>query len=596
MAGIVRGSVGGACINNFTFFDFAVHTPTLPNNTPSPSPPQSFHPNPAFNPPLSSPLFPPSSLHGEATANMPMMPRRAQDLPGGPGETIAGRYKVLEEAGRGNFARVVKARDLQTNETVAVKILSPEYERDAQFELEVLQAITRKDQQNCFKVCKLRSHMKVNGSTCFIFDLLGTSLKSCKQGVRDSQTKRTFLNVTKQLGRALQYLHFECRMVHTDLKPENILLDDPGARGLGDVSIVDFGSASFYSERPDSDLISTRPYRAPEVLVGGPWCYGADMWSLGCILYELYTGRMLFDVSNDAQHLQMIERRVGQVPRWLAGTADPKVRHQLFDSEGRLRPSVGRGPRMSFHEEIKDDPLFVDLLRRLLTYDPVLRLRADELCNHPFVEKAERLANETPVLSRIPPSAYTSGRIQCPGVNQQRHSLNTMLESERSGSGDSAGSGYHQRRGSAPDYREERRGSAPDYREEREREREMREKEHDRELRMMEQRFLKLKVAGQPSRHVAPPLPRGGSGMPAPSRAAYTAEESLRAINAADQAMYKGAHGGHAYMPRQPIEHVRQPMEHVRQPIEHIRQPMDHTRQPIEHRRGLLPPQHHRMY
>ena len=500
---------------------------------------------------------------------MPVMPMRRgyEPLPGGPGEVIAGRYKVLETAGKGNFAKVVKARDLQTNTNVAVKILSPEYERDGQFELDVLQAIQRGDQSNEFKVCKLRTHFKVGGSTCFVFDLLGRSLKHARATVRCRESRRTLTNMTKQLARALQYMHFDCRMVHTDLKPENILLDDPAARGSGDAwTIVDFGSASFYTEKPDEDLISTRPYRAPEVIIGGPWCYAADMWSFGCILYEMYTGRVLFDVASDAQHMQCIERRCGPVPPWLAGTAEHRVRPQLFDGEGRLRPAVGKGPPLPFCDDIRDDPLFVDLLRRLLHYDPVLRIRADEVLCHPFLESADRVPRETGVLSRLPMSFYSSKWVKCPGASMRRLPLDQLLAEEippRSGSGGSerANGRYEQgRRGSAENFRERERERERD----REREREDRERERDRELRHLEDKFRRMQGGGggaSGGRHMAPPAP---SRAQAPSRAAYAAEESLRALSAADGVLYpqsRSGSGGHFHHPaasgRVPVEQRR---------------------------------------
>eukprot|EP01059_Diplonema_ambulator_P003814 TRINITY_DN13507_c1_g1_i6.p1 TRINITY_DN13507_c1_g1~~TRINITY_DN13507_c1_g1_i6.p1 ORF type:complete len:476 (+),score=117.14 TRINITY_DN13507_c1_g1_i6:79-1428(+) len=446
---------------------------------------------------------------------------------GSSGEVIAGRYKVIEEAGRGNFARVVKAKDLKTDEIVAVKILGAKYARDAKFELEVLEGIVRKDPKNQFKVCKLLQHFKTaDGSNCFVFNLLGASLKHRKTGVRDTPSKNVFRNLVKQLGRALQYLHFECRLIHTDLKPENILLDTADdAKGMGQGwTIVDFGSASFYSERPDRDLISTRPYRAPEVLVGGAWSYGADMWSFGCILYELYTGRMLFDVANDAQHLQLIERRIGKAPSWLAEHADPNVRHQLFDSSNRLRPSIGMGPPHPLSDDIRDDPLFVDLLRRLLHYDPVLRLRADEVVNHPFVQNADPIKGETPVLTKLPPSAYSAGRIRCPGVssmNAPRARLDMPLEDERAGS----------RSGSGEDRALARRGSGSGG-------------EAGYRPVDLERQLARL---GIPSRHLAPPPP---------SRAVYAAEDSLRAIAAADAALYPRSNHGFGHNPI-PLHHHR---------------------------------------
>ncbi|KAJ9455423.1 Serine/threonine-protein kinase Doa [Diplonema papillatum] len=522
---------------------------------------------------------------------MPTVPLVRRSSGGhGMSDVFHGRYKVLDEVGRGNFARVVRARDLQTNKMVAVKMLSPQYARDAQFELDMLKIVAEKDRNNAHKVCKLLEQFKENGTTYFVFDLLGPSLKSRRSyGVTDPASRRVLQNLVRELSRALQYLHFDCRMVHTDLKPENILLDDPNdtSAGLGDGwTIVDLGSASFYSEKPDQDLISTRPYRAPEVLVGAPWSYAADMWSFGCILYELYTGRMLFDVSSDAQHLQLIERRVGPAPAWLAETAEPKARQQLFDSTGRLRPSTRAGPPKPFAQDIKADPEFVDLLRRLLHYDPATRLRADEVLSHGFVKGAREAAQETGILTRLPPSAYTSGAIKTPGCKEMqrgipRDSLDCPLAPEAMPSAP----GFGGPRDIPEEMRLNRRASAAttmDY-------------EREKELIGFEKKYAAAAAAGRygtvglggaasagifapasagPPRQEWPAfrrpvpditrrLPHGHNPAPAlhhphhhqqqqqqpphahggtASRALFAAEESLRAISAADAALYNSRH------------------------------------------------------
>eukprot|EP00659_Diplonema_papillatum_P015006 gene15006-22904_t len=99
------------------------------------------------------------------------------------GDVIAGRYKVVSEAGAGNFARVLKCADLEDgNKAVAVKILRREFQKDAQFEKAILDAINSHDPRNEFKVCKMASHFHWGDLPCFVFQLLGKSLKTCRFG------------------------------------------------------------------------------------------------------------------------------------------------------------------------------------------------------------------------------------------------------------------------------------------------------------------------------------------------------------------------------------------------------------------------------
>ena len=218
------------------------------------------------------------------------------------------------------------------------------------------------------------------------------------------------------------------QMIHTDLKPENILLEKPDqapSSGIGDGwAICDLGSASFFSTNPDQDLIQTRPYRAPEVVLGCPWSYGVDMFSMGCIFYELKTGHKLFDAMNDEQQLIMFEKRLGKIPSWLVRTAHPKHRRQFFDASDRLvhSPSVFSNPygksastKRSLTEEFASEPEFLDFLRQCLHYDPVVRMRADEVAHHPWVKKFFNPTSQDGLLRKLPQSAYTAGVIRTPG-------------------------------------------------------------------------------------------------------------------------------------------------------------------------------------
>lgn len=96
-------------------------------------------------------------------------------------------------------------------------------------------------------------------------------------------------SITRQVLTALDYLH-SIGLIHCDLKPENILI-----RSLSKcvVKLIDFGSSSFVHD-PHSSYVQSRSYRAPEVVVGMPYGQKIDLWSLGCILVEIYTGRTLF--------------------------------------------------------------------------------------------------------------------------------------------------------------------------------------------------------------------------------------------------------------------------------------------------------------
>merc|ERR1739848_536762 len=107
-------------------------------------------------------------------------------------------------------------------------------------------------------------------------------------------------------------------LIHCDLKPENILLSDSGEGG-GDsctVKIIDFGSSCYTTDRL-TPYIQSRSYRAPEILLGVSYGQPIDMWSLGCILVELWTGQELFSNHSAQSMLARIQSICGPFPRWM---------------------------------------------------------------------------------------------------------------------------------------------------------------------------------------------------------------------------------------------------------------------------------------
>jgi CDC-like kinase len=129
-----------------------------------------------------------------------------------------------------------------------------------------------------------------------------------------------------QMCHAVKFLH-DTQLTHTDLKPENILFctsdydisfDNRRKKGFRkvknpEVRLIDFGSATFDYEH-HSTIVSTRHYRAPEVILELGWSQPCDVWSIGCIMFELYLGITLFQTHDNREHLAMMERILGPIP------------------------------------------------------------------------------------------------------------------------------------------------------------------------------------------------------------------------------------------------------------------------------------------
>lgn len=203
-------------------------------------------------------------------------------------------------------------------------------------------------------------------------------------GFRGFSTK-LIRRFTKQMLSSLNLLK-QHKVIHCDLKPENILLRHPLH---SEIKVIDFGSSCFENEKVYT-YIQSRFYRSPEVILGMTYGMPIDMWSLGCILAELYTGVPIFPGENEQEQLACIMEIFGPPEKHLI---EKSTRKKLFfDSMGKPRLTVsskGRRRRPSsktLQQALKcDDDAFVDFIARCLRWDPDRRIKPEEAIRHEFI-------------------------------------------------------------------------------------------------------------------------------------------------------------------------------------------------------------------
>ncbi|RKP06349.1 kinase-like domain-containing protein [Thamnocephalis sphaerospora] len=328
------------------------------------------------------------------------------------------RVKIMRLLGQGTFGKVAHCWDRQTRRYCAVKIIRAvqKYRDASRIEIRVLRELQRWDPENQYRCIHLRECFDYRNHICMVFDLLGQSVFDFMKSNHFAPFPAEHIQqLAQQLITSVAFLH-RIGLVHTDLKPENILLVNDAAHTT-EIRLIDFGSATFEKEY-HSAVVCTRHYRAPEIILGCGWSYPCDMWSIGCILVELFTGEALFQTHDNLEHLAMMEAAIGPMPSSLIQRANHAGRE--FFRHGRLAYPASATTRASRkyvaamrrleNIVVPNCPFniyLLDLVQRMLIYDPAERITAEEALRQPFFQLRLPAATNTLAasLSSVDPSA-----------------------------------------------------------------------------------------------------------------------------------------------------------------------------------------------
>ncbi|KAI0971290.1 kinase-like domain-containing protein [Xylaria arbuscula] len=378
-----------------------------------------------------------------------------------PDADLTSQYQIKRLLGQGTFGKVVEARDRKRSKLVAIKIIRAvqKYRDASRIELRVLQTLKANDPENRNRCIHLRDCFDFRGHICIVMDLLGSSvfdfLKANNFVPFPNSQIQSF---ARQLLTSVAFLH-DLNLIHTDLKPENILLCDSAYQTFTynrripsstngtnrqatqrkvlldtEIRLIDFGSATFDDEY-HSSVVSTRHYRAPEIILGLGWSFPCDIWSIGCILVEFFTGDALFQTHDNLEHLAMMENVCdSRIDTHLVQTVNKSASRNSSNSPAkyfkRLKldyptPDTTRASRRFVRnmKRLSDiipatSPflrLFLDLLHKIFVYDPAKRITARQALAHPWFREAAIPDDGTEALKirleRARDSEYHSSRV-----------------------------------------------------------------------------------------------------------------------------------------------------------------------------------------
>lgn len=334
------------------------------------------------------------------------------------GELLEGRYAVQANLGKGMFSNVLRALDVTTNELVAIKIIrnNETMIKAGTKEMEILEKLAESDPDDKKHVIRLMRSFTHKGHLCMVFEHLSINLREVlKKFGRDVGINiRAVRSYAQQMFLGLSLLR-KCNILHADLKPDNVLVNE--SRSM--LKICDLGSAADASENDITPYLVSRFYRAPEIILGIPYDFAIDMWSIGCTLFELYTGKILFTGRTNNQMLRSIMECRGKFSLKMLKKAEFGAVHfdevdlnfrslerdritgkdvmklinftkPTRDLKSRLL-AAGSGRKGMPEAEVKEVNLFADLLDRCLTLNPEKRITPAEALKHPFIMRSSTL-------------------------------------------------------------------------------------------------------------------------------------------------------------------------------------------------------------
>lgn len=339
-----------------------------------------------------------------------------------------GRYCMAGYAGGGAFCKAWKAFDRQTGEKVCIKIIGNRkpHSEQSRREIKILKFLNEQSPDS--GIVRLKSHFVFREHQCLVFTVLAYDLYEL---LKNENFKGVSLKLVRKF--AVQILNTlsllatsHVRLIHCDLKPENIMVVK---HNHTTVNVIDFGSSCF-GEEQGSLYVQSRFYRSPEVLLGIPYGTQIDVWSFGCIMFEMHTGRPLFTGKDAEDQLMKITNLLGRPNEammkdrrfFLPGTKEGEKfmkQPEAFSFSERFR-RVGYAiiTRRQKVDDIKTDDTgrvvdedllqFIDLVTKCLDLDPETRITPEEALRHHFFQKLKEKGAKVAAAAREEVAAASS--------------------------------------------------------------------------------------------------------------------------------------------------------------------------------------------
>ena len=308
---------------------------------------------------------------------------------------IRRRFILQKKIGQGAYGVVFKSIDRKTKETVALKKLFGAFRDDTDSQRTFREVMLLQELNGHDNIIRLLNVIKAENDIdlYLIFDYMEADLFAVIRSNILQDIHKKF--IIYQTLKALKFIH-SADIIHRDLKPSNIFLNSDCHVKLGDFGLArTLNSGKQGLNGVITDYVATRWYRAPEMLLGSI-NYGKpiDMWSVGCILFELLVGRPLLPGKSTKEMIVFMFEVTGFPDRKEYDEVKEECEIQI-EYDNLLSERIRR--RKTIKQLVSgycNDPVAIDLLGKLLLFNPKKRLTAEEALEHPYVADFHNVEEE----------------------------------------------------------------------------------------------------------------------------------------------------------------------------------------------------------
>lgn len=291
-----------------------------------------------------------------------------------PGDAIDFRYEIIKRLGKGSFGKVYKAYDHKRNFEVALKIIRHErrFHKQVRLEIGFYELLYSPDKNYSQHVIPMYKWFIYKNDYFIVFELFGINMYEYYK--TNNIPEHDVKSFTKQIALGIEFIHSHS-IIHMDLKPENILIHDKHLK------IIDLGSSFLEKPTMIKNYVQSRYYRSPEVVFELPIKTSMDIWSFGCVIYELAMGTPLIPARTQKELIVYYNHINNYPPTYMIDIYDNKnykISNKILKNGKSLEPSgfVWIYSNVAFKQLVTNG---------CLCWDPDKRLTAKEILKHPFL-------------------------------------------------------------------------------------------------------------------------------------------------------------------------------------------------------------------